>query len=280
MRGLALLPLLGAVLAPLPHSPSPVASRTESRVVTGVAWHDLITRDLDKSRTFYEGVFGWTFGDVIRRNQKSFVFASVNGTPVAGFQRADDATVASQWITYIAVADLKGMTRAATEAGGKVVVKTSVVLQETEGTILTDPQGAPFGLIEGRTAEADGDEARENTWIWHELFTKDIEAAVSYYEKVFGVTRGDAKVGKVNRILLRVGDRPVVGVLEVPDPEVRPNWLPMLKVPDIAKVLERTKALGGRVIMAPSEEVRNGTVAIIADPAGAAVGVQQVTTGK
>jgi predicted enzyme related to lactoylglutathione lyase len=56
---------------------------------------------------------------------------------------------------------------------------------------------------------------------------------------------------------------------------VRPNWLPMLRVADVNAMVTRTVALGGRVILAPRADIRNGTVAIIADPTGAALALQE-----
>ena len=57
--------------------------------------------------------------------------------------------------------------------------------------------------------------------------------------------------------------------------DVRPNWLPTIRVADVNATVARAVSLGGRVIMAPREDVRNATVAIIADPTGAALTLQQ-----
>lgn len=40
-------------------------------------------------------------------------------------------------------------------------------------------------------------------------------------------------------------------------------------------MLERVVSLGGKVILAPSEDIRKGSVALIADPSGAAVALQR-----
>jgi predicted enzyme related to lactoylglutathione lyase len=108
------------------------------------------------------------------------------------------------------------------------------------------------------------------------LFTRDVDAAARFYEKVFGVRRRVVKVGDAEHLLLQVDTVPVVGVLQSPSPEIRPNWLPFVRVADVSAVVGKTTELGGRVILAPRPDVRNGTVAIIADPTGAAVGVQQL----
>ncbi len=141
---------------------------------------------------------------------------------------------------------------------------------------MLDPQGAPFGLLERGAPTPQGPAAPVNTWVWHELFTKDVDAAATFYEKLFGVRRRMAKVGEADHLLLQVDTLPVVGVLQSPKPEILPHWLPFIRVPDINAVIAKTTELGGRVILAPRPDLRNGKVAIIADPTGAAVGVQQL----
>jgi predicted enzyme related to lactoylglutathione lyase len=55
--------------------------------------------------------------------------------------------------------------------------------------------------------------------------------------------------------------------------EIRPNWLPILRVADAQAVADRAIRLGGRVLLAPRPDVREGRAAIVADPTGGAVAV-------
>jgi len=64
-------------------------------------------------------------------------------------------------------------------------------------------------------------------------------------------------------------------VVKNPWETVTPNWLPYIRVEDPAILVERVASLGGKVILAPSEDIRNGSVALIADPSGAAVALQR-----
>jgi predicted enzyme related to lactoylglutathione lyase len=56
---------------------------------------------------------------------------------------------------------------------------------------------------------------------------------------------------------------------------VQPNWLPAIRVADLNAMVARAVSLGGRVILAPRPDMRNGTIAIIGDPTGAALTLQQ-----
>jgi predicted enzyme related to lactoylglutathione lyase len=53
-------------------------------------------------------------------------------------------------------------------------------------------------------------------------------------------------------------------------------WLTSFGVADPAAAAMLAESLGGKVLLAPSPEVREGTMAIVADPSGAVVVLQQV----
>jgi predicted enzyme related to lactoylglutathione lyase len=259
-------------------APHPVAAQGGESPSTGrTSWHDLVTRDLETSRKFLAEVFGWSFGETQSGKKLDYAVASLDGHPVAGLAQAKETGGnTSQWLTYVTVPDLDAAITAATAGGASVAIKPMKINDRGRGAVLLDPQGAPFGLLERGAPAPQGHAAPVKTWVWHELFTKDVDAAATFYEKLFGVRRRMVKVGEADHLLLQVDTLPVVGVLESPKPEIRPHWLPFVRVPDINAVIAKTTELGGRVILAPRPDLRNGTVAIIADPTGAAVGVQQL----
>jgi hypothetical protein len=49
-------------------------------------------------------------------------------------------------------------------------------------------------------------------------------------------------------------------------------------VADPAAAAARAESLGGRILLAPSPEVREGTIAIVADPSGAILALQKWPT--
>jgi hypothetical protein len=56
---------------------------------------------------------------------------------------------------------------------------------------------------------------------------------------------------------------------------VQPNWLPYVLVDDPGTLADRVEGLGGRVLLPTDPSRRNGSVAIIADPTGAALTIQK-----
>ena len=79
----------------------------------------------------------------------------------------------------------------------------------------------------------------------------------------------------VQYILTRTGPGPVAGVVPIGGRPIKPNWLPYVRVNDLAAVAARAEQLGGRVIVRPSPEIRKGSVAVIVDPSGAAIALQK-----
>ena len=56
---------------------------------------------------------------------------------------------------------------------------------------------------------------------------------------------------------------------------VQPNWLPYVRVEDPSALAAKVVSLGGRVAIAPRPDIRNGTLAIVIDPRGAALALQK-----
>jgi predicted enzyme related to lactoylglutathione lyase len=64
-------------------------------------------------------------------------------------------------------------------------------------------------------------------------------------------------------------------VLQNPFDDVRSIWIPYVRVEDPDAVAERAVALGGKIVIPPRPEVRNGTLAVVLDPSGAPVALQK-----
>ena len=100
---------------------------------------------------------------------------------------------------------------------------------------------------------------------------EDAPAAIAFYGEALGYTAERVDGGaNVDYFALKAGGVPRAGLYPRPCPELRSSWLPYVKVADAAASAKKVEALGGRVLMAPKPEVRNGTLAIVADPSGAA----------
>ena len=108
-----------------------------------------------------------------------------------------------------------------------------------------------------------------------EYLAKDPEAALVFYKGLAGYESEarETAAGRPYQVLTR--GRPRAGLMKSPIESVRPNWLSYVRVEDPAALAARVVALGGKVVVAPRPEVRNGTLAVVADPSGAVLALQK-----
>jgi hypothetical protein len=111
-------------------------------------------------------------------------------------------------------------------------------------------------------------------FVWHELYTRDVEAAKAFYAGVVGWTFEGMPMPGADRTywLAKAGGSPVAGLLDmrgiVPDSDP-PHWLSYLGVDDIDGRLAAIEQHGGRIVRPPFDVPEFGRVAIGADATGA-----------
>jgi predicted enzyme related to lactoylglutathione lyase len=182
----------------------------------------------------------------------------------------------SRWIPSLSVEDVDRAVEQVRQSGGTVYFEPEDVPDRGRLAVVGDPQGAILAFV--RTTSGDPIEAdpRIGGWLWTELWTHDVEAAVDLYGSLvdYEFEIIDHPVLGDYGVLRRDGE-PRAGVRKLPWEDVTPNWLPYVRVADPAAVVAEVEWLGGRVLIAPSDSIRAGSVALIADPSGGALVVQQ-----
>src|SRR5437588_4994814 len=113
-------------------------------------WAELSARGVDKAIPFYEKVFGWTLKtNDMGTNQPPYYEFQLGGQSVAGAQEMQPmvpAQVPSYWLVYFTVPDVDKSFKAATQAGAREML-APMDFPGGRLAILTDPQGASFGLL-------------------------------------------------------------------------------------------------------------------------------------
>ena len=111
-----------------------------------VAWFDITTTDLSKSKEFYGKLFGWTF-DAVQGTSLAVEIAS-GGTSIGTLRRAEGQISPFDGVVYIQVQDIQESCRKAKELGGTVVPGFPFDLSNGAGAIglVSDPAGHPVGM--------------------------------------------------------------------------------------------------------------------------------------
>ncbi len=116
-----------------------------------VVWHDLFTKDVSVSRSFYERVAGWTY--VVEQakdfawggGERDFVLAISDGEAGAGFVELSCSQI-DGWISYVEVSDVDLTADRAIGLGGRVEKPPFDVPGVGRNCLLRDPSGGWIGI--------------------------------------------------------------------------------------------------------------------------------------
>lgn len=256
-------------------------SFSQAPLIGKMVWNDLITDDLDAARAFYGALFGWTFEDAGQRHGHRYLIASVSNVYVGGVLEVDeraDGKPLSRWLPYTSVESVDAAVQRTTSSGGRVAVApTDVGLGRVAAII--DPEGAVIGLARSRIGDPEdaSTEPAVGRIVWTELLANDPQAAAKFYTSVVGyeprtVTR---RGGEYTWLTHRGAQR--AGVFKNPSTQADPVWLTYFAVDDPVAATARVQALGGTVVLPPSQALREGTIAVVIDPSGAILVLQKFT---
>jgi predicted enzyme related to lactoylglutathione lyase len=256
-------------------------SFSDEPLIGKFVWYDLITDDAEVARRFYGGLFGWTFEETTGPTGNDYVLVRNDGVYIAGIvTRPDppDGTEISRWLPYVSVADVDASADRADSAGGEVVVAPLDVRLGRVAAIV-DPEGAALGLA--RSSIGDPDDATTTAspgrMVWTELLADDASGSASFYRAVVGYDIETIERRGGLYTLLRIGGVDRAGILLNPT-DWNPQWLTYFEVVDPAAAAARVTALGGKVLLEPTPEVREGTMALVTDPSGAVLALRKSTS--
>lgn len=256
-----------------PISPTP----SETRHVGKFVWYDLVTQDVGPVKRFYGELLGWTFRDD-RTPDPRYVTIVHEGRAIGGIvalSPEESRKFAPQWLSLMSVPDVAAAIWAAEARGATVSWGPRDVPDRGRMVLLTDPQGALVGLVSSASGDPPDTDPMLGGWLWTEYWADSVDAAVRFYSDIAGYERQEVELMGSAYTMLRRDGTPRAGVIRIGYRNVRPQWLPYVRVDDPAALASRVPALGGQVLLTPTAERRVGSVAVVADPSGAAIVLQR-----
>ncbi|MCT9083033.1 VOC family protein [Streptomyces fulvoviolaceus] len=244
-----------------------MAENRASTYAEGVpCWVDAQLPDVEAGKRFYGELFGWTFEEA----HSGSVWAVKRDEPVAALARKADGRMPTVWTVYFATPDIEGLADRVWAAGGQVVTAPMPVGALGTAALVTDPDGAVFGLWEPGTHAGFGMRHEPGSFAWAELYARDTETVNTFYGGLFH----DALFGPDAHP--DFGRAPVSDVFPA---EMPPHFLVHFGVEDCEAVLGAVNRLGGRV-QAPPFETSYGKVAVVTDNQGASFAVLERPEGR
>ncbi len=261
---------------PLP----PIAKETSAgRRPGSVLFHDLATRDLDAAIEFYGTLFGWSFAEPLD-GPRQYTLAYHQGKPIGGMFRyqEDEADLNfGEWLPSLSSGDVDTHARLFEEAGGAILGPPRSVPDRGRMAFLKDPLGAHFILLQSAVGDpTPPDVVPFGEWLWNELWTTDPQKMARLYADIFDYELEKAFPGTADPyVILTKGSRFLAGIHPLPSGNVRPHWVPFIRVESVPETVAMARELGATVMIESQPDIRDGKVALLLAPTGEPFIVQE-----
>ncbi|MEM1097596.1 MAG: VOC family protein [Planctomycetota bacterium] len=229
-------------------------------------WTDLSTFDLLEAKRFYADCFGWRYDEL----GEEYWIAHGGEMETIGLYSMPEKFRAikmpSFWMSYIRVADLEAVVRAARKHGGKVEIEPQAGPDGGRIALIRDPAGAGFTCHQSSEGEADSDPPHA---VLHELHVSDLSKVEGFYAGVFGWQVEPTQHANRYALVASSGET-VAGVQVTPNEEKgdKEYWGVYFPVPDLNAAVKKIERAGGRIL---ASQPRAGRDALLAeDSQGAA----------
>jgi predicted enzyme related to lactoylglutathione lyase len=253
----------------------------------GFIWYELMTPDPAASKRFYDAVVGWSIDEqsVAPGLEYSMIKRSDGGN-AGGVMTLDEQMRANgarpAWLGYLHARDVDRTVEAIRGNGGQVMMPPWDQPGVGRLAMVTDPQGAPFYLMDPLPPQDDPDAVSDvfstdeaQHVRWNELSTSDQDGAIAFYKRHFGWSQeGGMDMGPLGRYAFIQHDGVGIGAIMPRMPEMPVTlWTYYIGVDDIDRAASAVTAGGGKILNGPME-IPGGEYALNAmDPQGAAFGL-------
>jgi len=120
-----------------------------------MCWNELATRNAEISKTFYCDLFDWQVQEQDMQGMPySLFFIKEQESPVAGMLTMTEEwpeEIPPHWMVYFAVTNCDEYIKKAKSLGANICVEATDVPGVGRFSVITDPQGAVFSIIQGET---------------------------------------------------------------------------------------------------------------------------------
>jgi hypothetical protein len=188
-------------------------------------------------------------------------------------EEARRAGAPASWLPYVATPDVDVLVQQAMSLGARVLTGPLDIPGVGRFAVVADPQGAVFAPFRGEAAPAPSQAPpHAGQFSSHDLATTNPEAALAFYQALFGWQRIEAMPmpDGVYQIFGLNGESMGGIYSRAADGAAPSQWLSYVHVPDADGAARRVTTLGGRLVTGPVEVPGGDRIAQCVDPQGAA----------
>ncbi|MGE0594250.1 MAG: VOC family protein [Vicinamibacterales bacterium] len=253
---------------------------TEGPLLGRPLWYELLTTDKAAAERFYASVVGWSVADAEGMSPPYALLSRAGDVPVAGVMTLPEGLEAPpHWVMYVGVPGLEDGVARVESLGGHALSPVIDVPAVGRMRTMLDDQGAMFSLYEPATPPQEPEaEPTVGDVAWHELYTKDPEAAMRFYGALFGWrSTGAMDMGPMGTYHMFGRAFPLGGMMrQAPGMAgAPPLWGFYFSVSDVDAAVGRVSTGGGTVLNGPMEVPGGDRIVQCLDPQGAAFSLHQ-----
>ncbi len=233
-------------------------------------WVDLLTPDVNDARTFYGGLFGWSF-----EQHGRYTVIKNNGHSIAGIVEVKPKPgkkAEALWLTAMSIADVDKAVTFVKEEGGTILKGPVDMENRGRGALVSDPQGAQLVLLHATGGDPSDTTHEIGDWIWNEIWSNVPHKTSRFYKMLGGY---DSILIGNDYEILSSEKRWRGGIRYIFKEFYRARWVPAIRVADPVKILEKVEQLGGTILVRPEEPPSSGDTALISDTSGALLILQR-----
>ncbi len=196
------------------------------------------------------------------------------GNPIIGIgaRTAEYDALPLQWMPHFQVADVATSASSARAMGGKELFHGKTDEGQSQWAVLTDPNGAAFGIIPAGPGESGNAQptGRFGCISWLSITVPDALAIRDFYQQVVGCVKPlqtEQSKEHSDRFEMQIDEETSAAEIRQAssgDNDIPAIWLIHLPVGDIAESLRRVQECGGQVIKKSAE----AGCAVVRDPVG------------
>ena len=258
--------------------------KIERHVPGAPCWVDLATTDQEAAKSFYGGLFGWSYEEMPmdEAGQQRYSMARLDGSYAAAIYPQQEEQrqmgIPPHWSVHLSVEDVDDAAGRVSGLGGKLLMEPFDVFESGRMAALSDPTGAAVALWQPRNHVGAGVKYEPGAMAWCELISTDPAAATAFYTELLGVqTERQTMEHGVEYTVLMAAGMPAAGLMALPDElramQIPSHWSVYFQVADVDATVAAVSAAGGAVNMPPTDIATVGRIAFVGDPQGAGVGL-------
>jgi predicted enzyme related to lactoylglutathione lyase len=241
-------------------------------------WTELITADVETAKSFYGALFSWRF-ETIGDGDKHYTLIHNGDAPIGGIlfsASTAQSSSTSRWIGLVSVADADAAAKQAAAGNGTVLLPPRRLEGRGDVALLADPEGARFAVIRSDVGDPPDQFPAVGDFIWRELWAAEAAGMARFYASLTGATAENVTTSAHDvEWHLRAAGYPRAGIVQESVDGLPSAWLQYVRVKDVNEAVSRAERLGAVVLLEPTADVRAGSVAIVLDPLGGAIGLAE-----